>query len=53
MRPAVGEAAVSPSTEKIPLLHLKRKVGHTWQYSNKLTSVYLDVLTEIATSGTT
>ena len=53
MRPAIPEAVLTTTTDKLPLLHLKRKVGTTWQYSSKLTSVYLDVLTEIATSGTT
>jgi len=32
---------------------LKRKVGTNWEYSSNLTSVYLDILHEIATSGTT
>lgn len=39
--------------DHIPLLHLKRKVGKTWEYSSNLTGVYLDILNEIATSGTT
>ncbi|KAF8969171.1 fatty acid synthase [Flammula alnicola] len=43
----------SISSDKIPLLHLKRKVGTTWEYSSNLTGVYLDILHEIATSGTT
>jgi len=52
LRPQVsGITAVS--ADKIPLLHLKRKVGTTWEYSSNLTGVYLDVLHEIATSGTT
>lgn len=51
LRPAVPETAVA--ADKIPLLHLKRKVGHSWQYSSKLTSLYLDVLKEIALSGVT
>ena len=38
---------------KIPLLHLKRKSAGSWEYSSNLTSVYLDLLSEIATSGTT
>ena len=46
-------AVTSLSSDKIPLLHLKRKVGSTWEYSSNLTGVYLDVLHEIATSGTT
>lgn len=43
----------SLSSDKIPLLHLKRKVGNTWEYSSNLTGVYLYILHEIATSGTT
>ena len=42
----------SISEDKIPLLHLKRKVGTSWEYGNNLTGVYLDILNEIATSGT-
>ena len=42
----------SISEDKIPLLHLKRKVGINWEYSSNLTGVYLDILNEIATSGT-
>jgi fatty acid synthase subunit alpha, fungi type len=55
LRPQVtGVTAVtSLSSNNIPLLHLKRKVGSTWEYSSNLTGVYLDVLHEIATSGTT
>ena len=43
----------SLSSDKIPLLHLKRKVSNTWEYSSNLTGVYLNILHEIATSGTT
>jgi fatty acid synthase subunit beta len=32
---------------------LKHKVGTNWEYSSNLTGVYLDILHEIATSGTT
>jgi fatty acid synthase subunit alpha len=46
-----GIASVSP--DKVPLLHLKRKVGTNWEYSSNLTGVYLDLLHEISTSGTT
>ena len=42
----------SITSDKIPLLHLKRKVGTTWEYSSNLTGAYLDILHEIATSGT-
>ncbi|KAL0953237.1 hypothetical protein HGRIS_004490 [Hohenbuehelia grisea] len=52
LRPQVSKIA-SVSPDNIPLLHLKRKVGINWEYSSNLTSVYLDVLHEIATSGTT
>ena len=45
--------SLSESSDKIPLLHLKRKVGSTWDYSSNLTGVYLDILHGIATSGTT
>ncbi|OBZ77097.1 hypothetical protein A0H81_03485 [Grifola frondosa] len=41
------------SPDKVPLLHLKHKVGTNWEYSSNLTGVYLDILHEIATSGTT
>lgn len=41
------------SSDKIPLLHLKRKVGTNWEYSSNLTNIYLDILNEIATEGTT
>lgn len=40
LRPtAVVDAAVV-AEDKIPLLHLKRKVGTNWQYSSKLTFVF-------------
>ncbi|KIY43927.1 fatty acid synthase [Fistulina hepatica ATCC 64428] len=52
LRPQVS-SVMSVSADKVPLLHLKRKVGTTWEYSSNLTGVYLDVLHEIATSGTT
>lgn len=53
LRPQMSAMPTSLSDDKIPLLHLKRKAGPTWEYSSNLTSVYLDVLNEIATSGTT
>ncbi|ORY35430.1 fatty-acid synthase complex protein [Naematelia encephala] len=37
----------------LPFLHLKRKTGTSWAYSQKLTNIYFDVLTEIASSGVT
>lgn len=52
LRPQIT-GITSVSADKVPLLHLKRRVGLHWEYSSNLTSVYLDILTEIATSGTT
>ncbi|KAI0685962.1 fatty acid synthase [Cytidiella melzeri] len=52
LRPQISGTA-SISSDKVPLLHLKRKVGTNWEYSSNLTGVYLDILHEIATSGTT
>ncbi|KAF8896473.1 fatty acid synthetase alpha subunit [Infundibulicybe gibba] len=52
LRPQLS-GVTSVSADKIPLLHLKRKVGTNWEYSSNLTGVYLDILHEIATSGTT
>jgi 3-oxoacyl-ACP reductase-like protein len=52
LRPQVA-SVTSVSADRIPLLHLKRKVGNTWEYSSNLIGVYSDILHEIATSGTT
>ncbi|KAI1503132.1 fatty acid synthase subunit alpha [Biscogniauxia marginata] len=40
-------------TETIPFLHLKRHNLHGWEYSKRLTGVYLDCLEEAAKSGIT
>ncbi|KAF2473131.1 fatty acid synthase-like protein [Lindgomyces ingoldianus] len=37
--------------ETIPFLHLKRKDDHGWEYSKKLTGIYLDGLENAAKSG--
>jgi fatty acid synthase subunit alpha len=37
--------------ETIPFLHLKRKDDHGWEYSKKLTGVYLDCLESAAKNG--
>lgn len=50
--PQVASLASVP-TDRIHLLCLKRRVGPTWEYSSKLSGVYLDALGEIATFGTT
>ena len=39
--------------ETIPFLHLKRKEQHGWEYSKKLTGLYLDGLEEAAKDGVT
>jgi fatty acid synthase subunit beta len=52
LRPQLS-AITSVTPDKVPLLHLKRKAGTNWEYSSNLTGVYLDILHEIATSGTT
>lgn len=53
LRPSAVPEPTSLAEDKIPLLHLKRKIGNDWSYSSKLTSLYLDILKEIATSGVT
>jgi len=40
-------------TETIPFLHLKKKEEHGWDYSKKLTGVYLEELEKAAKSGLT
>ncbi|RUP46910.1 fatty acid synthase [Jimgerdemannia flammicorona] len=53
-RPKV--ATKQAKSETIPFLHLKKKNPNDpsgWEFSNKLTGTYLDVLTEIATEGVT
>ena len=40
-------------TETIPFLHLKKKEHHGWDYSKKLTGVYLDGLENAAKNGIT
>lgn len=39
--------------ETVPFLHLKRKDEHGWEYSKRLTGVYLDGLEEAARAGVT
>jgi len=39
--------------ETIPFLHLKKKDAHGWEYSKKLTGVYLDGLIAAAKDGVT
>jgi fatty acid synthase subunit alpha len=39
--------------ETIPFLHLRRKTLHGWDYSKRLTGLYLDCLEQAARSGVT
>ncbi|KAK4542587.1 3-oxoacyl-[acyl-carrier-protein] synthase [Oleoguttula mirabilis] len=39
--------------ETVPFLHLKRKEEHGWEYSKKLTGIYLDGLEQTARAGVT
>lgn len=51
-----GLKGTSPNkgrVETIPFLHLKRKTLHGWDYSKKLTAVYLHCLEEAAKDGVT
>ena len=43
----------SGKVETIPFLHLKRKEEHGWEYSKKLTGVYLEGLESAARAGVT
>ncbi|WVQ99902.1 hypothetical protein IAU59_007045 [Kwoniella sp. CBS 9459] len=52
LRPNVEDRTEVEETH-LPFLHLKRKTGTSFAYSAKLTNIYFDVLTEIATSGVT
>ena len=49
LRPVKMIEPTSLPEDKVPLLHLRRKVGSEWQYSARLTALYLDVLKDIAT----
>jgi fatty acid synthase subunit alpha len=46
-------AARHGKVETIPFLHLKRKEEHGWEYSKKLTGIYLEGLEQAARSGVT
>ena len=51
LRPQVS-SITSVSADKIPLLHLKRRMGTQWENSSNLTGVYFNVLHKIAMSST-
>jgi fatty acid synthase subunit alpha len=48
-----GRLTKQGKVETIPFLHLKRKDDHGWEYSKKLTGVYLDCLERAARDGVT
>ncbi|KAG8530146.1 uncharacterized protein KY384_005629 [Bacidia gigantensis] len=52
-RPTVNGILKQGKVETIPFLHLKRKDEHGWEYSKKLTGLYLDGLERAAQSGVT
>lgn len=47
----VNGSSKKAKVETIPFLHLKRKDNNGWEYSKKLTGVYLDGLEDAAKSG--
>jgi fatty acid synthase subunit alpha len=51
--PRANGSAKQGKVETIPFLHLKRKDDHGWEYSKKLTGVYLDCLENAANNGVT
>ena len=52
-RPQMNGILKTGKTETIPFLHLKRKEEHGWEYSKKLTGVYLEGLESAAKNGLT
>lgn len=52
-RPAMNGHFKQGKVETIPFLHLKRKDEHGWEYSKKLTGLYLDGLERAARDGVT
>ena len=51
--PRANGSAKQGKVETIPFLHLKRKDDNGWEYSKKLTGVYLDCLENAANNGVT
>ena len=49
--PPMNGHAKPGKVETIPFLHLKRKDEHGWEYSKKLTGLYLEGLEQAAKSG--
>ena len=48
-----GTGVKQGKVETVPFLHLKRKEPHGWEYSKKLTGIYLDGLESAARAGVT
>jgi fatty acid synthase subunit alpha, fungi type len=53
IRATVNGTIKQGKTETIPFLHLKKKEEHGWEYSKKLTGIYLDGLESAAKNGLT
>jgi len=49
----INPSAKQGKVETIPFLHLKRKDDNGWEYSKKLTGIYLDGLENAAKNGVT
>jgi fatty acid synthase subunit alpha, fungi type len=49
----IGNGQPKGKVETIPFLHLRKRTLHGWDYSKRLTSVYLDCLESAASSGVT
>ena len=52
-RPQTNGHIKQGKVETVPFLHLKRKDEHGWEYSKKLTGLYLDELARAAKDGVT
>ena len=52
-KPHINGHVKPGKVETIPFLHLKRKDQHGWEYSKKLTGLYLDGLEQAAKDGVT
>lgn len=50
---AIGKKRSEGHVERVPFLHLRTKEEHGWEYSKKLTSLYLEGLEKAAVDGIT
>jgi fatty acid synthase subunit alpha, fungi type len=53
VKPSLNGPLKTGKVETIPFLHLKRKEHHGWEYSKKLTGIYLDGLIDASKNGVT